>query len=79
MDYEIARWVRGRSTPKSGSVDMEKWVRSVPDAGELQANVSLANADRESLIRTMSRTTRVSGESMKRPKAKPASLWQGVS
>jgi hypothetical protein len=44
-DYEIARAMRGRSTP----VRKRLWFlerKPVPEAGELQANVSLANADK---------------------------------
>lgn len=47
-DYEIARRLRGRSTPAQARVWVLERVRSVPDAGELQTNVSLTNADKVS-------------------------------
>jgi hypothetical protein len=54
---------------------------TVPEAGEQQPNVSLANADKSVVGRTMlsQRRQKISVESGERPKAKPASLWQGKS
>jgi len=43
-DYEIAKVQRGRSTPEGLGLFLD--METVPDAGELQANVSLANADK---------------------------------
>ena len=56
-------------------------VETVPEAGEQQPNVSLANADKSVVGRTMlsQKRQKISVEIGERPKAKPASLWQGKS
>lgn len=57
------------------------WVKPVPDAGELQANVSLANADNRvaDAVDGVTEDKEVSRVGVERPKAKPASLWRSRS